>query len=180
MGPLIVCREYLKEASRCTIQEAVYVGLYEDVDMLLLEGASQCVKALVGTTLRAVAVATLLEQRLEEWFEHSLGSEFHDLVLEAADPQWAPRLAARLRNVYPALGLGTVAHPFEAGGEILEGCLQVLPVLFLGDPIHSHRRIGTLTARGALEGWPIHQMRQCVASSFGVALRSFHSLHKSW
>ena len=49
------------------IQEAAYIGLYEDVDLLLLEGASQCVQALVGTPLGAVAVATVREQRLEEW-----------------------------------------------------------------------------------------------------------------
>src|SRR5262249_40618149 len=120
------------------VEEAAYVGLYEDVDPLLLEGASQCVKALVRTTLRAVAVATLLEQRLEERFEHPLGSEFHDLVLEAADPQRAPRLAARLGNVYPALGLGTVSHPCEAGGEILEVCLQLCCVHRLGHLIHAH------------------------------------------
>jgi len=120
------------------VEEATYVGLYEDVDPLLLEGASQCVKALVGTTLRAVAVATLLEQRLEEWFEHPLGGEFHDLVLEAADPQRALRLTARLGNIYPALGLGTVTHPFEAGGEILEIPLQIGCVHRLGHLIHAH------------------------------------------
>jgi len=52
--------------------------------------------------------------------------------------------------------------------------------LFLGDPIHPYRRIGPLTAIGSLEGWPINEMRQCVASSFGLAFRSFHSLQKSW
>src|SRR5919198_1481885 len=107
------------------VEEATYVGLYEDVDTLLLEGASQGVKALVGTTLRAVAVATLLEQRLEEWFEHPLGGEFYDLIPEAADPQRTPRLTARLGNVDPALGLGTVSHPFEAGGEVLGICLPI-------------------------------------------------------
>jgi hypothetical protein len=120
------------------VEKAAYVGLYEDVDTLLLEGTSQCVKALVGTMLRAVAVATLLEQRLEERFEYPLGSEFHDLVLEAADPQRAPRLAAWLGNVDPALGLGTVAHPFEAGGEILEIRLQIGCVHRLGHLIHAH------------------------------------------
>jgi len=39
------------------VEEAAYVGLYEDVDLLVLEGASQCVQALVGTPLGAVAVA---------------------------------------------------------------------------------------------------------------------------
>src|SRR2546426_4184564 len=105
------------------VEAAAYVGLYEDVDLLLLEGASQCVEALVRTMLGAVAVATLLAQRLEEWFEHLLGSQLHTLVLEAANPQRASRLTARLGNGYPALGLGTVSHPFEAGGHILGGFL---------------------------------------------------------
>src|SRR2546423_13488849 len=113
------------------VEEATYVGLYEDVDSLLLEGASQCVKALVGTPLGAVAIATLFKQRLEEWFEHPLGGEFHDLVFEAADPQRALRLTARLGNVYPALGLGTVSHAFEAGGMGLGGWLrEVLGLAF--------------------------------------------------
>src|SRR5215467_6095948 len=120
------------------VEEATYVGLYEDVDTLLLEGASQCVQALVGTMLRAVAVATLLEQRLEEWFEHPLGGEFYDLILEAAEPQRAPRLTARLGHVDPALGLGTVSHPFEAGGEILEIRLQIGCVHRLGHLIDAH------------------------------------------
>ena len=58
------------------VKAATYVGLYEDVDSLLLEGAAQCVKALVGTPLGAVAIATRFEQRLEEGFEHPLGGEF--------------------------------------------------------------------------------------------------------
>jgi hypothetical protein len=120
------------------VEEAADVGLDEDVDTLLLEGASQCVKALVGTTLRALAVATLLEQRLEEWFEYPLGGEFYDLVLKAADPQRASRLTARLGNVDPALGLGTVAHPFEAGGELLEVYLQIGCVHRLGHLLHAH------------------------------------------
>jgi hypothetical protein len=120
------------------VEEAAYVGLYEDVDPLLLEGASQYVEALVRTTLGAVAVATLLEQRLEEWFEHTLGGQFHNFVLEAADPQRAPRLTARLGNVYPSLGLGTVSHAFEAGGQILEVRLQICCVHRFGHLIHAH------------------------------------------
>ena len=96
------------------IQEAAYVSLYEDVDPLLLEGAPQCVKTLVGATLGAVAVATVIEQRLKKWCEHPLGGEFHDLVFKAADPQRPSLLTARLGNVYPALGVRSVAHPFEA------------------------------------------------------------------
>ena len=91
----------------------------------------------MGTTLGAVTIATILEQRFEEWFEHPLGSEFHDLVLEAADPQRAPRLTAWLGNVDPALGLGMVSHLFEAGGEILEIRLPICGVHRLGHLIHA-------------------------------------------
>jgi hypothetical protein len=120
------------------VEEAASVGLYEEVDTFLLESASQSVKAPVRTMLGAVAVATLFEPRLEEWFEYPLGGEFHDLVLEAADPQRASRLTARLGNVYPTLGLGTVAHAFEAGGELLEVRLQSCCVHRLGHLIHAH------------------------------------------
>jgi len=96
------------------VEEAAYVGLYEDVDPLVLEGSSQCVKTLVGATLGAVAVATVLEQRLKKWFEHTLGGEFHDFVFKAADAQRPSLLTARLGNIYPALGVRAVSHPFEA------------------------------------------------------------------
>src|SRR5262245_9283424 len=105
---------FSKEASRCRIEEAAYVSLYEDVDPLLLEGAPQCVKTLVRATLGTVAVATVVEQRLKKWFKHTLGGEFHDLIFKAADAQRSSLLTARLRNVYPALGVRAVSHPFEA------------------------------------------------------------------
>jgi hypothetical protein len=138
VGQLLADLGFSTGVSRCRIEEAAYVGPYEAVDSLLLEGASQCVKALVRTTLGAVAIATRFEQRLKEWFEHPLGGEFPDLVLEAADSQRALRLTARLGNVDPALGLGTVVHPFEAGGEILEIRLQIGCVHRLGHLIHAH------------------------------------------
>ena len=73
----------------------------------------------------------VLEQRLEEWFEHTLGGQFHHFVLEAADPQRASRLTTGLGNVYSALGLRLVTHAFEAGGQILEVCLRSLAYLDL-------------------------------------------------
>jgi hypothetical protein len=57
---------------------------------------------------------------------------------EAADPQGALRLTARLGNIYPALGLGTVTHPLKAGEEILEIRLQIGCEHRLGHLIHAH------------------------------------------
>ena len=63
--------------------------------------------------------------------------------------------------------------------QVLEVASRCLPVLLLRDPIHPHRRIGTLAAIGSLQGWHIDQMRQRVEPSFGFALRSLHYLQKS-
>jgi hypothetical protein len=128
----------LKEASTCRLEEAAYVSLYEDVDPLLLEGTPQCVKTLVGATLGTVAVATVVKQRLKQWFEHPLGGELHDLIFEAADAQRSSLLTARLGNVYPTLGVRAVSHPFEASGQILEICLQICCIHRLGHLINAH------------------------------------------
>jgi hypothetical protein len=96
------------------VDAAAYVSLYEDVDPLLLEGAPQCVTTLVRATLGTVAGATVVEQRLKKWCKHPLGGEFHDRIFKAAAAQRSSLLTARLRHVYPALGVRAVAHPCEA------------------------------------------------------------------
>jgi hypothetical protein len=96
------------------VEEAADVSLYEDVDPLVLEGAPQCVKTLVRATLGTVAGATVVEQRLKQWCKHTLGGEFHDRIFKAAAAQRSSLLTARLRNVYPALGVRVVSHPCEA------------------------------------------------------------------
>src|SRR4030095_2059423 len=96
----------------------VWQGFFERYTRVLMDTSPEF-------PIHFLKIYTLFEQRLKEWFEYPLGGEFPALVLEAADPQRALRLTARLGNIYPALGLGTVTHPFEAGGEILEICLQI-------------------------------------------------------
>ena len=118
------------------IQKATYVGFYETVHTLWLDGTSQCIAALVLTPLGPVALATLFDYRLEPWRQHTLGGQCHALVLDAADPQWAAFLIARLRDVHPALGLRTVAHPLQAGGQILEIRLQIVCIHRLGHVIN--------------------------------------------
>jgi hypothetical protein len=48
-------------------------------------------------------------------------------------------------------------HPFV---QVPEASLQVLPVLLLRDPIHTHRRILSHAAMSPLQGRHIDQMRQ--------------------
>src|SRR5262249_58956741 len=95
----------------CRVQKAAYVRFDEVMHTLLLDGASQCIQALVRTPLGAVAIATVFEERLEQWFEHAFGGQFHHLVFEAAHPQRPPFLTAPLRGIHPALVFRPVAHP---------------------------------------------------------------------
>ena len=62
--------------------------------------------------------------------------------------------------------------------QVLEVCLQRLPVLLLRDSIHAHRRILAHAVIGSFQGRPIDQMRQRVEPSFGLSLRSFHYLQQ--
>ena len=68
----------------------------------------------------------------------------------------------------------------QAYVQILEVSLQVPPVLFLRDAIHPYRRVRPRAALRSFQGWHIDQLCQCVESSCGLALRSFHYLPKSW
>jgi hypothetical protein len=86
---------------------------------------------------RSVAVAAVVKQRLEQRFQHAFCGQFHDLVLEAADPQRSPFFTARLRNIRPTLRLRSVTHPLQAGGQISQICLQVLLVHRLADAVDS-------------------------------------------
>jgi hypothetical protein len=62
-------------------------------------------------------------------------------------------------------------HPLVQVPKIL---LQALPLGFLGDPSHAHRRMLATTVLGPLQSRHIDEMCQRVEPSFGFALRSFH------
>ena len=62
--------------------------------------------------------------------------------------------------------------------EVLEVHLQRLPVLLLRDPIHAYRRILAHAVVGSFQGRHIDEMRQRVEPSFGLSLRSFHTLQQ--
>jgi hypothetical protein len=62
--------------------------------------------------------------------------------------------------------------------QVPEVSLQVLPVLLLRDPIHTHRRILAHAVIGSFQSQHIDPMRQCVEPSFELASRSFHYLQQ--
>ena len=66
----------------------------------------------------------------------------------------------------------------ESRVQALEIRRQRLPVLFLRDFIHTHRRILTHAVIGSFQGRHIEEMCQRVEPSFGLSLRSFHYLQQ--
>jgi hypothetical protein len=100
------------------VEKAAYIGLDDVIHTPLLDGAPQVVEAVVRAPAGTVAVAAIFERRLENGFQHAFRGQFHYLVFEAADPQRAALLTARLRNVTPSLRLRAVSHPLQAGGQI--------------------------------------------------------------
>jgi hypothetical protein len=102
-----------------SIEKATYIGFDDVVNTLLLDGLSQRIKAVMGAPSGTITVATVFEHRLENGFQHTLRGQFHYLIFEATDPQWAPLLTAWLRNVTPSLCLWTISHPSQTGRQIL-------------------------------------------------------------
>jgi hypothetical protein len=75
---------------------------------------------------------------LEQRFDHPFGGQLHDLIFEAANPKQPAFLTPWLRDVHPKLGLRPVAHPLEAGGQILQIRLQIVCIHRLGYLIDAH------------------------------------------
>src|SRR6266699_4890706 len=142
VGPLIVCREYLKEASRCMIQEGHHVRL-EDPPHLT---------------------------PIHDPLSGAYGVLDH-FVLERRDAN-GPRLPLGFGDVHTLDRLMAIPLGLQPCVQFLEVGLQVVPVVFLGDPLHTPRRVCPLPAIGAFEGGHITEMRQRVEPSCGFALRS--------
>ena len=79
-------------------------------------------------------------------------------------------------DVYTSDRLMTILPGLQPPTEVLKICLQVSSIRFLGDPVHPHRRVCTLTVIGALQSRNVDQMRQRVEPSFGFSFRSLHYL----
>jgi len=120
------------------VAKAADVGLDEVVHPLLRDRPSQHIQALVRTPLGAIAIAAVCAEGREQRVDHPLGGPLPHRVLEAAHPQRATRLTARLRNRQPPFGLRTVSHPLQASRPILEIRLPIPCVPRLGHRIDAH------------------------------------------
>jgi len=67
------------------------------------------------------------------------------------------------------------AQPFVQVPEIR---LQILPVLHLGDLVHSYRRMAPLAMVGTSQGFQVDQVSQSMKLGFRLSSRAFRYLHE--
>ena len=100
VGPIRVCREYLKEASRCMIQTSTDICIDYPVDGQRPALLTQLVQRLMGTVALPEAVGEGMEILLEDRFQDHHHGSLDDLVLKAGLPYW-PLLPAFLLDPHP-------------------------------------------------------------------------------
>jgi hypothetical protein len=153
------CAHLLELGAIQAVEEGHNICLEDPPHLAPLRVPLQRTNGVVGAAPGPEAVRAFQQGLLVDGFEHLAYGVLDHLVLECREAD-RPRLALSLGDVDPSDGLMAVLLCLQPCVQILEGCLQILPILFLGDPIHPYRRIGTLTAIGSLEGRPINPMRQ--------------------
>ncbi len=160
------------------VEEGHHICLEDPPHLALVYDLLQGAHGTVGTAPGPKPIRAASEVLLVDGFEYLAHGVLDHFVLERRHPN-RPCLALGLWEVPPSERLVAVPLRLQPRMQVLEVALQGLPLLLLRDAIHPHRRIGTLAARGSLQGWHIDQVCQRVEPSFGFALRSLHSLQKS-
>ncbi len=137
----------------------------------------------MGTAPGPEAIGAVQKVLLVDRFQHLAHGVLDQLVLERRDPN-RPCLALFLRDVDTPHRLMASSLRLHPGVQVLEVCLQILPIRFLRDPIHPHRYSEASLPSpahavvGPLQSRHIDAMRQGVEPSFGLAPRSFHYLQQ--
>src|SRR5262249_42085370 len=100
VGPPRVCREYLKEASRCTIQNSTDIRIHYPVDVELPAWLPQCVQRLMWTMALPEAVGTLLKVLIDDRLQDHHHRPLNELVLNAGFA-YRPLLPTFLLDPHP-------------------------------------------------------------------------------
>jgi hypothetical protein len=141
------------------VEEGHDVSLENPVHLTLVYGPVEGPHGVMGAAPGPEAVRAVQEVLLVDRLQHLAQGVLDPLVLERRNPN-RPRLPPFLRDVDTADRLMAISLRLHPCVQVLEVSLQILPVLFLRDSIHTHCSIFTGAAVGALQGRHIDQMCQ--------------------
>ncbi len=85
-GPPIMYREYLKEASRCTIQASLDVGFYHVLVASELQLDREHVDRIACTNMGTVPVAASEKVLLVDGFKYAGDGSLHQRIFDGWDP----------------------------------------------------------------------------------------------
>jgi hypothetical protein len=131
----------------------------------------------VGTASGPKAIRAVQKVLLVNGLQHLAHRILDQLVLECGNPQ-GPCFAIVLGNVNTSDRLVTIAFRLQPLVQILHVGQQVLPVILLGDLIHAHRSILTLSVIRTQQGRHTDEMCQRMKLSVGFLFGSFRYLQK--
>ena len=141
------------------IQEGHDVGLENPLHLAPMDNLIQGAHRVMRTASWPKALGALEKVLLVDGLQHLAHGVLDHLVLERRDANWPGRTLG-LGDVHTSDRLMAIPLGLQPCVQILEIVLQVLPVCLLGDPIHPHRRIGTLATVSSFEGRYIDQLCQ--------------------
>src|ERR1700751_3996484 len=99
-GPAIRWREYLKEASRCTIEEPTDVRIKHPVDIALLNAHRHRIERIMWAATRSKSIGESAKLFLVDGVQHCHRGPLDDLIFQCRDAD-GPLAAIRLRDVHP-------------------------------------------------------------------------------
>ena len=136
-----MCREYLKEASRCTIQAPLDVRFHDDAIRPTLEGPSEVSDRIQGPNRSSVALTARQEVLLIARLQSLGHRRLKELVLKGWHPERAP-LPLPLGKVLPTSHFGPLPLRVDPLRHVVHLLPQMFPILPGSDPLST--RCGTL------------------------------------
>jgi len=141
-----VCHAVLDKLHQPSVIESVIktpdVGIEHPLHFPRSVPERQRVQCLVWTGPRSESIREPEKVLFVDRVQHLDRGTLDDLIFQRRNPEWTKLTRfARLRNVHPTHRSRSVRSPLQPMGEILEVCLEVLPVVLPRLAVHACSRV---------------------------------------
>jgi hypothetical protein len=150
LGPPRVCREYVKEASRCTFQAPTAVRIKHPVDMALLKAHRHGLERLLGAAARSTSRGESPKRRLVDGVPHLHRGPLDAVLCQGRETD-GPLAAIRLRDGDPHDGTRVGPPSLAAVRDVPPVCLQVFSLRLPGLSSNARSRLTVESLRRLAE-----------------------------